>query len=75
MGTGTYKVKEGYCKMAEHQDFDIEINYFVYTHDENGNKLRLVGSYPCKCVARDVVEYLELNHLVKSGMYRKVTEN
>ena len=59
----------------EHQDFDIEVTYFVYTQDENGNKLRLVGLYPCKCVAQDVVEYLEKQLLVKSSAYRKITEN
>ncbi len=65
----------GYGSPVKHRDFDINVNYFVYTHDENGNKLRLVGSYPCKCVAQDVAEYIELNHLVKCGVYRKVTEN
>ncbi len=57
------------------EDFDIEINYFVYTLDGNGDKKRLVGSYPCRCVAKDVKEHIWEKHQVECGVYRKVTED
>ena len=56
------------------QDFFIKIDYSVYTIDKTGNKLRLVGYYPCKCVAKDVVEYLRSEYRVKSEYFRKIKD-
>ena len=61
--------------MAQYQDFYIkEIKYSVYTLDENGNKLRLVGCYPCGCMAKDIVEYIHNKYGVSCASFRKITE-
>lgn len=56
------------------QDFDIKVDYSVYTIDENGNKLRLVGYYPCRCVAKDVVEYIHKEYRVNCASFRLLEE-
>ena len=54
------------------KDYTIRITYAVY--QTQGDVIRLIGKYNCRCVAEDVVEYMETQHLVGCFITRKVKE-
>lgn len=54
------------------KDYTIRIKYAVY--QTKGETIRLIGKYNCRCVAKEVVEYMKTQHLVECFITRKVEE-
>jgi len=54
------------------KDYAIRIKYAVY--QTQGETIRLIGKYGCRCVAEDVVKYMKTQHLVDCFITKKVEE-